>query len=173
MDPLFHTREGLLAKLRLSGVCDEHGDSISLIEGCFGTARLEMRRAFGASKVNTAVAITPTDDPQTDSQYERLAYEKLEEALVEKCLCYKLRSGWLDSSADDGGRYNTEALFRDWDLGSMEDRCANLERTIEDLMSEIGVQDGYSRSGSFGSIIIGPDKDPPVVSGLVEDYEDC
>lgn len=174
MNPLFHETDDLLSKLRLSGVCQEHGDTMTIVEGCFGSARLEMRRAFGALKVNSSISITPTDDPQTDQQYTRLAFENLEEALVERCLCYKLRSGWLDSSADDGGRFDSEALFREWDMGSLEDRCAMLDRTIDDLMSEIGVQDSYSRTGSFGALVIGPEGSPPLVSGLIHDEEgDC
>lgn len=166
MNPLFHTQDELLKKLRLSGICKEHGDAMKIVDGCFARSRAEIRRAFGSTRVAAVVAVATSDDPQTDAEYEKVEFRALEEAMVERCLCFKLKSGYIDASADTGERYNTESLFRDWDITDLELRCQSLEKVVDKYLSDLGTLDSYARPGSFDSCVLGPDEAPPQVSGL-------
>ena len=170
MAPLFGSLDTMLDRLRLSGVCKTQKGAIDIIGDCVMRARMEMRRAFGASQFQTYSYLPdPGGDPITDDDYTFYTLRQLEDTIVERCLCSKLTQTALAGSAGSIEWFQQESPYRLMDQGQLDARCKRLGVQIADLFDQLNVLESYDPGGTPSSVTLGPECSPPLVQGLGSD----
>ena len=170
MKPLFGSQNDLLARLRLSGMCQAQGDLIAIIEDCIVQAALSMQEAFGTAQLAIYAGLTvPTGSPTTDSDFLFYRLRSLEDKTVEKCLLWRLVQVTLEGGSDINEYFDKAYPYREMDAATLQGKYNRLCREIAEAYDGLATLAGFTPKGTIDTADLGPDCIAPFVQGLGAD----
>lgn len=160
----------LKAKLRLSGVAAPSGAE-EIINEAILTVRAGFYRDLGKSRIDTLLAISFTETPETNDEILRATASLTEVKWVRSELIRTLPMLFMDGNAQQAQIYHDEAAFRD---ASQRQLDAERERLLADVRDNLDVLSGDESIGSeVRRIRIGtvePDYAPPRPGDTIQPY---
>lgn len=171
MEPLFGSRLSLLARLRMSGMCEAQGDTADIFDDCVLQARLSMQEAFGTAQL-AVYGATPAPSgnaPATDSDFLYYRLRRLEDKLVEKHLLWRLVQVNMEGSSDINEYLDSDYPYKDMDVETLKAKYERLCREVSAAFDGLNTVEDFSPGGSLTTVNLGPCCTAPSVQGLGAD----
>jgi len=163
----------LKENLRLSGM-DSAKDSATLLEQAIRKARSQFYRRLGQSRMDTLIAITPSDTPSTTNENLREIARQTEIMIVKQELTWTLPMLFQDASGEAQQLWNEEGVFRGEDqfsLGSLRDM---LHFEIEQNFQFLEGEETAGAETTWSITTFEPEDAPPKIgeSAFPDSYDD-
>lgn len=130
--PIFQTKDAVLAALRLSGIVGKESDAMAIFDQALMAAKLRMGFMLGPTKLQELVDIVPDHAGITQVALMRSLAALQETRLVRLELLKVLPVMFLDTSPAARSAWNQEAILEN---GDIDQNIARLEAQIENAWS--------------------------------------